>query len=85
MISNLLGNAGQPRRCSRTWSTLTLCFWEDDGLDLDKVDQISGPNHLTLREGRQNFRNLGAFRVDMQPHVLEEGSRARYRYAPRQP
>jgi Cysteine-rich CPCC len=62
-----------------------ICFWEDDGLDLDKVDQFSGPNHLTLREGRENFRNLGACRVDMQPHVLDEGSRGRYRYAPRQP
>lgn len=62
-----------------------ICFWEDDGLDLDKVDQVSGPNHVTLREARVNFRSIGACRQDMQPNVLDEGSRGRFRYSPRQP
>jgi hypothetical protein len=62
-----------------------VCFWEDDGLDLDKLDQISGPNHLTLREARENFRHLGACCSEMRPHVLDEGSRGRYRHTPRQP
>lgn len=62
-----------------------ICFWEDDGLDLDKIDQVSGPNHLTLREARHNFRSIGACRQDMLPHVLDEGSRSRFRHSPRQP
>ena len=49
-----------------------ICFWEDDGRDLDTLDEVSGPNHLTLREARANFRNTGACRKDMQPNVLAE-------------
>ena len=32
-----------------------VCFWEDDGLDVDQLDVYSGPNHMTLRAGRANF------------------------------
>lgn len=35
-----------------------VCFWEDDGVDKD--DEYSGPNHMTLGEGRENFRKYGA-------------------------
>ena len=35
-----------------------ICFWEDDGQDLDNVDVPSGPNHaITLRQGRNNFHS----------------------------
>jgi hypothetical protein len=37
-----------------------ICFWEDDGQDIDKLDQGSGPNHMTLRKGRENFKQFGA-------------------------
>ncbi|SEM73559.1 Cysteine-rich CPCC [Chryseobacterium taichungense] len=35
-----------------------VCFWEDDGAW--EPDQISGPNHMTLKEGRKNFLEFGA-------------------------
>ena len=35
-----------------------VCFWEDDGQR--KLDAYSGPNHMTLREGRLNFAAVGA-------------------------
>lgn len=37
-----------------------VCFWEDDGGDIDKLDLHSGPNHITLRQGRENFKKYGA-------------------------
>ena len=37
-----------------------VCYWEDDGQDMDELDRVSGPNHITLREGRRNFREIGA-------------------------
>lgn len=37
-----------------------ICYWEDDGQDLDQLDVVSGPNHITLREGRANFERIGA-------------------------
>ena len=36
-----------------------ICGWEDDGLDLDRPDEASGPNHATLREARAVFEQTG--------------------------
>jgi hypothetical protein len=33
-----------------------ICFWEDDGIDDFEENQDSGPNHMTLKEGRLIFR-----------------------------
>lgn len=35
-----------------------VCFWEDDGL----IDffEASGPNYISLEEGRKNFLEFGA-------------------------
>jgi len=52
-----------------------VCFWEDDGLDLDSLDTHSGPNHLTLREARANFGRLGACDEAGRSHVLPERAR----------
>ena len=53
-----------------------ICFWEDDGQDLEEIDQESGPNHgLTLRQGRENFRVLGACDSKMLKHVLPDHMR----------
>ncbi len=37
-----------------------VCYWEDDGQSLDTLDEVSGPNHITLRQGRVNFERFGA-------------------------
>ena len=37
-----------------------VCYWEDDGQDLDRLDVVSGPNHITLRQARANFQRFGA-------------------------
>lgn len=33
-----------------------ICFWEDDGIDDFEENEDSGPNHMTLKEGRRIFR-----------------------------
>lgn len=35
-----------------------VCFWEDDGNN--DPSQYSGPNHMTLSEGRSNYEKYGA-------------------------
>lgn len=37
------------------------CFWEDDGTDEHdvNVDSRFNPNHMSLAEGRSNYKNLG--------------------------
>ncbi|KQR91123.1 hypothetical protein ASG01_14680 [Chryseobacterium sp. Leaf180] len=33
-----------------------ICFWEDDGIDDFEENEESGPNHMTLKEGRLIFQ-----------------------------
>ena len=57
-----------------------ICFWEDDGLDLDQLDVSSGPNHgITLREGRANFAKFGACEQNMVQHVLSVDEREKFK------
>ncbi|WBX99535.1 CPCC family cysteine-rich protein [Chryseobacterium gambrini] len=35
-----------------------VCFWEDDGGR--ELTKISSPNHMILKEGRENFSRFGA-------------------------
>jgi hypothetical protein len=54
-----------------------VCFWEDEGEDIDQLDEPSGANHgLTLREGRANFAEFGAcerrFVESVRPPTEEE-------------
>lgn len=53
-----------------------VCFWEDDGSS--ELDRYSDPNHMTLREARENFRRLGAVSEASLSHVLPDGKQ---RYA----
>jgi hypothetical protein len=56
-----------------------ICYWEDDGQDLDRLDDESGPNYgITLRQGRQNFAQFGASDPKMLKHVLPRVERERY-------
>jgi hypothetical protein len=48
-----------------------VCFWEDDGINLD--EEFSGPNHITLEEGRNNFAQFGACDEKAKKHVDKEG------------
>ena len=53
------------------WDICNVCFWEDDcTTDLDKV---SGPNHITLREGKENFLKIGACDKKSLENIDKEG------------
>ncbi len=60
-----------------------VCFWEDDGNDLDQLDVHSGPNHMPLRTARANFAEFGACDQAMLKNVLPAEKRAKYRCVPR--
>lgn len=60
-----------------------VCFWEDDGLDVDELDEHSGPNHLSLREGRSNFAQIGACDQKAVAHVLTPKKRAKFKHESR--
>lgn len=48
-----------------------VCFWEDDGQDDENADAVlGGPNgELSLTDGRENYRRIGASREQDLPHV----------------
>ncbi|MEM7625562.1 MAG: CPCC family cysteine-rich protein [Planctomycetota bacterium] len=55
-----------------------VCFWEDEERDLDDLDRVSGPNHVTLREARQNFADCGACVPAMVKNVCSQEERKQY-------
>lgn len=66
------------------WDICRVCFWEDGDTDLDRPDERSGCNNgLTLRQARENFRQLGACEPKMLEHVCAVRERGRYRHEPR--
>jgi hypothetical protein len=48
-----------------------VCFWEDDG-DIE-LTADSGPNHMTLQEGRENFANYRVMDQKFKGNVLPDG------------
>jgi Cysteine-rich CPCC len=52
-----------------------VCGWEDDRADLDRrdggPDAPSGPNHISLTEGRANFARFGASKERSRQYVRE--------------
>lgn len=48
-----------------------VCFWEDDGVDDPAMG--SGPNHMTLGEGRASFARIGAVSERERELVLPDG------------
>lgn len=62
------------------WDICPICFWEDDGITIQRPDETSPPNRMTLREGRHNFRQFGACERDMLPHVFPRAARSEFRH-----
>ncbi|EDY84488.1 hypothetical protein VDG1235_4119 [Verrucomicrobiia bacterium DG1235] len=61
-----------------------ICFWEDDGQDLEEIDDESGPNNgITLREGRKNFEEFGACEKEMLKYVISKEERSEFEYTKR--
>lgn len=58
-----------------SYSICAVCYWEDDGQDMDRLDEVSGPNHITLRQARANFTAMGACDQAAVSLVISESDR----------
>jgi ferredoxin-thioredoxin reductase catalytic subunit len=47
-----------------TFQTCPVCFWEDDGIQLNDSDYKGGANEISLNEARKNFKKIGV--IDLQ-------------------
>ncbi len=52
------------------WDICPVCFWENDIFSEDG-EQYSGANHMTLNEGRENFKKYKACSPEMSANVRE--------------
>ncbi|MFD1395619.1 CPCC family cysteine-rich protein [Kroppenstedtia eburnea] len=53
-----------------------VCFWEDDGND--KLGHYSGPNHMTLAEGRDHFVQYGAVTPSALKYIKPDAKKRYY-------
>ena len=58
-----------------------VCYWEDDGLDINTLDIESGANqYITLRHARHNFKAFGACEIKVKKWVLLAQERKNFDY-----
>jgi len=58
-----------------------ICFWVDEfDIDVTKLDVKSEENHMTLREGRENFKQIGACNATILEKVRHLEDRSQYTY-----
>ncbi|MEZ4887459.1 MAG: CPCC family cysteine-rich protein [Chitinophagales bacterium] len=59
-----------------TFQLCPVCFWEDDGVQLNDPNYEGGANHISLNQARKNYREFGAteliFLDDVRPPSKEE-------------
>ena len=42
-----------------------VCFWEDDGVQFNDPDYEGGANEVSLRQARDNYREIGVSAVEV--------------------
>lgn len=56
-------------KASGTDEICKICFWQDDGVQLNNPFFEGGANKVSLYEGQQNFISFGACEIEMKHHV----------------
>ena len=59
-----------------------VCYWEDDALVGDRLEERSVCNKVTLRQGRANFVAFGACDRGMLIHVVPSEQRSQFARRP---
>ena len=59
-----------------TFQICPVCFWEDDGVQLNDLDYEGGANEMSLNQARKNFKELRVidlqFKEQVRPPLEEE-------------
>lgn len=50
------------------WDICPVCYWEND-ISEEKPSKYSGANHMTLAQGRENYKKFFACAPEMASHV----------------
>lgn len=61
---------------NNTFQICPVCYWEDDGIQLNDFDYEGGANNMSLNQARRNFKTYGVidleFREQVRPPLKEE-------------
>ena len=49
-----------PEEADGTYEICPICFWEDDGVQLNDPDYEGGANTVSLKQAQRNFLEFGA-------------------------
>lgn len=52
-----------------SYEICSVCFWEDDPVQLENPEMSGGANKVSLAQGRRNFAAFGACETEMLSHV----------------
>ncbi|MBE6087086.1 MAG: hydrolase [Clostridium beijerinckii] len=51
------------------YDIFSVCFWEDDPIQLNEPDYEGGANHVSLNQARKNYLEFGACEKSIIPNV----------------
>jgi hypothetical protein len=54
---------------NNTFDICPVCYWQDDGVQLDDPTYAGGANQLSLEQARQHFAQHGTCEPGVQQHV----------------
>lgn len=61
---------------NNTFQICPVCFWEDDGVQLNAPEYEGGANEMSLNQARRNFKEFGVidlqFKKQVRPPSKEE-------------
>lgn len=55
------------KKPDNTFQLCPVCYWEDDGVQLNDPEYTGGANEVSLNQARTNFKKIGA----VEPHFKE--------------
>lgn len=56
---------------SGTYNICTICYWEDDPIQLENPNYQGGANRVSLIQGQKNFEEFGACEREMIKNVTK--------------
>ena len=52
-----------------TFEICPVCYWEDDGVQLNDPDYEGGANEMSLNQARKNFKEIGVISSEFKNYV----------------
>lgn len=63
------GNYTYDQPAKDSYDICSVCYWEDDPIQLLDPDYDGGANIPSLNQARENYRRIGAYYESALPHV----------------